>query len=127
MNQTLISKVFKFIAVGVISTLLNYTIFYILLFFFNANYLLASACGYISGTALGFLLNNFYTFGYYDAVISKIGGYCAVYLFSLGLSSLFLWLMVDSFHLDKQLMNVAAICISTVTNFLGLNYLIYNK
>lgn len=127
MNKKFISSVIKFLVVGGISTLFNYAVFYCLTKMLLVNYLLASVAGYISGLVLGFFLNHFWTFesrGYRTAVLL---GYGLVYLTSLGFSTLFLWIAVEKLNLNKYLMNVMAIGISTVLNFIGLKTIIYKN
>jgi putative flippase GtrA len=127
MNKQLVSAAAKFIVVGGLSTLFNYAVFYLLIHHFQVNYLAASVAGYLSGLILGFFLNNFWTFETRPYSVSLIAGYCTVYLISLGLSTTFLWLAVDKFHLNKYIMNVVAIGISTIFNFIGLKTVIYKK
>lgn len=127
MNKQILTVGFKFVVVGVASTAVNYGTFYLLLHFLDVHYIVASVTGYIVGLIAGFLLNHSWTFGagMFDA--RKLGGYVLVYLLSLGLSSLFLWITVYFYGWNALLANVIAIGISTISNFCGLNYIIYKK
>ena len=126
MNKTLKSAT-KFIVVGAVSTAINYFCFFVLTKFAITGYILASITGYIIGLIAGYFLNNFWTFQHPGYNVKIIAGYLMVYLFSLGLSSLFLWVTVDYFKLNKYIMNVGAIGVSTVTNFLCLNLIVYKN
>ncbi len=127
MNKRLPFTVIKFIITGGISTALNYLVFYLLVKFTITNYLIASITGYITGLAFGFILNNFWTFQSSTYHISKIVGYCFLYLLSLCISLLFLYISVEKFHFNKLLMNFFAISISTVCNFIGLNLFVFKN
>ena len=123
MNKINLNHIAKFIVVGAISTAINYACFYLLTKFSLTTYLLASVIGYIIGLTAGYFLNNFWTFQSSGYQVNKIIIYCCVYLFSLGLSTFFLWVAVNKFQLNKYIMNVGAIGISTITNFVGLKLL----
>jgi len=127
MNKKLMSSVIRFLVVGGISTLFNYAVFFFLTKVLLVNYLWASVAGYISGLILGFFLNHFWTFESRGYNPKTIVGYCMVYLLSLGLSTFFLWVAVGKFHLNKYFMNIIAIGITTVLNFIGLKTIIYKN
>lgn len=117
----------KFILVGGISTIVNYGVFYILLKDFKINYLLSSITGYTAGLILGFGLNNFWTFNTKEVKLRIVSSYIMIYMFSLGLSSLFLWISVNKFEFNALVMNLLSISISTANNFLWLNYFTYKR
>ncbi len=121
------NQLFKFIIVGGLSTVLNYTIF-ASLYFFNVYYILASVIGYFSGLILGYLLNRSWSFSSVtDNKKIEFIFYSFVYLFSLALSVAALRLAVDNFGVDPLLGNFLAIAVSTIINFIGLKFLIFNK
>lgn len=127
MDRKLVGAATKFIVVGGVSTLVNYGTFYVLTKFLHVNPILASISGYITGLILGFFLNNFWTFENRTYNPKLIAGYCLVYLISLGLSTSFLWLVVHQYHQNPYYMNIVAIGISTVFNFVGLKTIIYKN
>ncbi|MDB5287154.1 MAG: hypothetical protein JWR05_2103 [Mucilaginibacter sp.] len=127
MDKKQIQSASKFIVVGGISTIINYGVFYILLRYFKVNYLVASISGYITGLIVGFGLNNFWTFNTKQVKLKIVISYVLVYLFSLGLSSFCLWLLVNKLGFNAFAMNIICIGISTVSNFLCLSYFTYKK
>jgi len=126
MNKT-IKNATKFILVGAVSTAVNYFCFYVLIKSAVTGYISASVAGYLSGLIVGYFLNNFWTFQQSKYDIKIITGYCIIYVSSLGLSTLFLWITVHQFQLNKYIMNIGAIGLSTITNFLGLNMIVYKN
>lgn len=127
MNKNLVKVGSKFIFVGITSTLLNYGVFYFLYKVLAVNYIVASVAGYITGLILGFVLNNFWTFEFGRLDLRKVAGYLLVYMASLGLSSIMLYILVDWYGINPFASNIMAIILSTCTNFLGLTFLIYKK
>jgi putative flippase GtrA len=52
----------RYLGIGVIATLVDWTIFYLLIGYLGIFYMLALATSYFSSTALNFFLNRRYTF-----------------------------------------------------------------
>lgn len=126
MNKELLNRFIKFLIVGGTCTLINYAIFYFLFNFFALQYLLSSAVGYISGLVIGYYVNKFWTYSVDKGSEEKyMFKYLLVYLTSLAGSTLFLKLLVDILNLDPRLANVFAIGLSTITNFVGTNFLVF--
>jgi len=125
MKQNITKAASKFIVVGGISTVLNYLLFYLLHGGLKANVLVSSATGYIFGLTVGFVLNHFWTYSMEKFYWGKAAGYLLVYMGSLGVSTLFLWLTVDRAGYNPFIMNVFAIGITTMLNFIGLHFYTY--
>ncbi|TSC91518.1 MAG: Uncharacterized protein CEN90_316 [Parcubacteria group bacterium Licking1014_17] len=116
----------RFIVVGSLSTVINYGLFFLLLQIFSVNYYLATVVGYVSGLVFGYLLNRRWTF---QPVIKRRATelilYTGVYISSLVLSVVVLGVLVK-FGLHPLIANIFGICFSTLSNFFGLKYLIFN-
>ncbi len=125
MKQSITKSASKFIIVGIVSTILNYLLFYLLHGWLQVNVLVSSASGYVFGLAAGFILNHFWTYSMEKFYWNKAAGYLLVYLSSLGVSTLFLWLAVDKAGFNPFFMNVIAIGITTMLNFIGLHFYTY--
>ncbi|HRH26078.1 MAG TPA: GtrA family protein [Candidatus Paceibacterota bacterium] len=116
----------NFAVVGVISTICNYSIFFVLLRTANVQYLLSSAIGFIVGIFISYELNRRVSFesgGYRKRKEFML--YAAVCLFSLVLSLLTLRLLVEVFTMNVLLANVCAIGVSTITNFIGAKIVVF--
>jgi len=127
MNKKLYSSIAKFVISGGISTCINYGIFYWLLNKLHINYLSASIIGYSSGLSIGFILNNFWTFDAGNFRFLRLLAYSIIYLISLLISISFLWLTVSKLGFNPLYMNVLAIGLSTISNYIGLRFLVYNE
>lgn len=110
----------KFIIVGAVSTLVNYSVFYVLLSHYYVNYLLASASGFIAGVVFGYFLNKLWTFNAKGSSNSTILKYFFVYILSLILSLVFLNISVEILGVNVKIANILAIGITTCTNFIGI-------
>ncbi|HEY5714768.1 MAG TPA: GtrA family protein [Candidatus Gracilibacteria bacterium] len=123
----LTSKHFRrFVVTGILSTILNYGVFYGLYRGLEWGYLIAAAMGYIVGLIFGYFLNKFWTFEVKTVPhFREIMGYVMVYLISLVVSLLFLHVAVEYGDLDPRLANVLAIVISTILNFVGLKWFVF--
>ena len=120
------TQFYKFIIVGIWSTIINYGMFYILLEFLGVNYLISSAAGFISGVFAGYGFNRKWTFGVKSVKKhSEILKYYAVYITSLILSLLFLKVVVGIIGLDPKIANILAIGLTTCTNFIGIKIVVF--
>lgn len=123
------AKEFKnFAIVGIISTAVNYLIFYSLVHFFGLHYLISSSFRFITGIFVSYGLNRIYTFS--DPSIdmkNEFAAYVVVCIFSLLLSLASLWVFVELFGINPLIGNVLAIGVSTVSNFLGLKTFVYSN
>jgi len=117
---------YRFIVVGVWSTIINYGIFYILLEFLSVNYLTSSAVGFISGVFAGYGFNRKWTFKVEkEKKNTEIIKYYTVYIVSLILSLLFLKIIVDVVGVDPRIANILAIGLTTFTNFVGIKMVVF--
>lgn len=118
----------KFIIVGIVSSIINYSFFYLLLSHFLFNYLLSSSIGFLCGMVIGFILNKNWT---YDSKSTKslkiIHKYIFVYLFSLLLSLIFLKITVEIIGINAEIANILAIFLTTCTNFVGTKFIVFKK
>ncbi|MBP7282760.1 MAG: GtrA family protein [Leptospiraceae bacterium] len=128
MNKDLLNRFIKFLVVGGICTIINYIIFYVLFNYFGVQYLLSSAIGYTSGLVIGYYVNKFWTYQVErDSQEKYMFKYLFVYLASLGASTLFLKFLVEFLNLNPVLANIFAIGLSTITNFVGTNFLVFKN
>ena len=118
----------KFLGVGLISTAINYGLFFISFRFFHIHYIVSSVVGYCSGVLFGFSVNRSWTFRSLETrKYRELFFYLMVYFSSLILSILFLRFLVLTLYLSPLLANIFAIGLSTVTNFLGCKLLVFQK
>ncbi len=120
------SQFSRFLIVGGISTLVNYTVFAVL-YFLGLGYLLASAIGYITGFVIGFIFNKQFTFKSNNTWHMEALKQTAVYALSLLLNLSVLYLLVTKLGLAPLVANIIAIGISTITNFISMKFFVFTK
>lgn len=117
----------KFIVIGIISTILNYTSFFIFYKYFKIYYLLSSTLGFILGLVIGFYFNKQWTFEYKGNNKNIFIKYLTLYLISLIISQIFLYTLVSYLYIIPLIGNIFCICISTAINFIGLRMYIFRN
>ena len=118
----------RFITVGLLSTAVSYSAFYIALRYFSINYLIAACIGFVVGVFVGFSFNKNWTFGSTEDRSKKmIVRYFSVYIASLLISLVFLRITVEWLGILPELANFLAIGITTCTNFIGTKFFVFKK
>ena len=117
----------RFVVVGIASTIINYSIFFIFYALLSLPYLLSSATGYISGVIFGFRYNRNLTFRSKNNYKSELIKYFIVYTFSLILGLAVLKTTVSDYALSPLLGNLFSIAVTTMTNFLGCKFFAFRK
>ena len=118
----------KFLIVGVMGTVINYLVFYLIYSILNVHYILACIVGYISGLFLGFYLNKEWTFRRNDHVFSGkslVLRYMCLYGLTLVVAVLVLYLIAEIANVDPLFGYIVSIFCSTAMNFYGLKYLVF--
>lgn len=112
----------KFGLVGVSSTIINYGV-YLLLIYFGVYYILANFIGFVISVINSFLWNNHFVFqnqteepSHWFFTFIKV--FLSYAITGLGLNSILLFFWVDILHLSQALAPLAAMVITVPTNFL---------
>lgn len=117
----------RFLIVGGITTSFNYLLFF-LLWQWGIGYAISAIIGYCSGIAMGYILNKAWAFENTEKHSTQIIiQYIALYIITLGLNIATLVILVEWVSIHALIANIIAIGISTITNFLGLKFLIFAK
>ena len=111
----------KFCMVGAVGATFNYSIFFILYYFFKIHYSVAYAAGFISAIFLAFFLNKRFTFqikgrGKTRQMIVK---YFVVNMISFVLGFFVLRFLVEILGINPLIANVFTIAVTTASNFTG--------
>ena len=117
-------KLWKFLLVGVINTLVGSGIMFLLYNVFHCGYWLSSAANYILTSILSFFLNKYFTFRSRESgwrpVVRFVANIAVCYLLAYGLAEpLVRWLLSGSSQTVRE--NVAMVV--GMGLFTGLNYL----
>ncbi|MGK9041949.1 GtrA family protein [Rhizobium sp. SA279] len=125
-NRITNSPVFKFLIVGGISTLVNYSVYALLFTVFGYTYSIAFVAGFLSGVAFGYYFNKRWAFGKQEASsIRLLLSYFVVYALSMIAGILVLKFLVTGMQVHPLIANFFTIVLTTCTNFVGLRYLVF--
>ena len=121
------AQAIRFIGVGILSAVINYSLFYALLFLGAVNYLISSAAGYLAGMLVGLVLNSSWTFKHNNLLKKSVVDYFCLYAFSLVLGLVFLRMLVHRFEVLPEIANVAILIFTVASNFIGLKFWVFKN
>ena len=121
-----IVKLIKFGMVGVLNTFNSLWIYYLLISF-HSNYLLATILGYIISSIIGYFLNKIWVFKEKTKSKKSLIRYYIVYLSSLGLNVLLMYLWVDCLNLSDKIAPILTLLITVPYNFIFSRLWIFNE
>tara|TARA_B100001146_G_C16145047_1_gene418538 strand:- start:72 stop:446 length:375 start_codon:yes stop_codon:yes gene_type:complete len=117
----------KFILVGITSTVINYSIFYVFYSYFFLNYLFSAFFGYVAGVFVGYSLNVRWTFGVKKDEERSLLKYLLIYLLTLILAVIFLYSLVAALNFKPSIAYIFVVVFATLTNFIGMKYWVFKK
>ncbi len=106
----------KFILVGVLNTVLGYTLFGLLIYF-KFYYLLALTISHIVGTINSFLWNRFFTFKSQNKISQEILKFVISYSFIYLLNFFLLFLSVSILKLNVYYSQIVILIFVVITSF----------
>jgi putative flippase GtrA len=113
----------RFALVGSSGVLTNIGVYSGLIYLLGVYYLVAASISFVTAMSGNFILNLRWTFKTHGHGLKAIGDqylkYVLVTLVSYGINIVVLWLLVDFWLWHKVLAQLAAIFLTTSTNFLG--------
>jgi len=119
------NKFTRFFAVGVVSTLVDWTVFYVLSFYLN--YIVALIIAILLGGIVNYILNKIYSFdSKTKQYIKQYGVHLFITAFSIAISSGLVFLLVEN-DINKLVARVIVTFIMLFFNYLLHSGLTYNK
>ncbi len=106
----------KFGLVGASNTVISLAVYYILIML-QANYLLASIAGYFVSSISGYLLNKHWVFKSGKAVKDSIVKYYIVYITSLVINLVTMYIWVDILFISDRIAPILTLCITVPYNY----------
>ncbi|KYH30671.1 GtrA-like protein [Clostridium tepidiprofundi DSM 19306] len=110
------SSFIKFALVGVTNTVISLTIYWLLLKI-NVNYLVSSTLAYIAGIFNGYILSSKYVFNKTKNILNAVK-FFSTYLSSLLINLCLLYIMVNTFKIDKAIAQLPVVIINMVYNYI---------
>jgi putative flippase GtrA len=115
-----ITRLGKFVFVGVLNTIVGYGAFFILSY--SLNYLVALVIAHCVGVIHSFLWNKYWTFQTGKLQAGEMLRFASVYLFTLVANIVVLGFMVDYLHADPRLGQLVALPLVTIASYAGHKY-----
>ncbi len=113
-------RIFKFICVGMMNTVIGYGAFFILLFFLN--YLVALVVAHFIGVTNSYLWNKYWTFQVKKFRLAELVKFNVVYLLVLGANMLILYIAVELLAVDPRLGQLIVLPLITLLSYFGHKY-----
>ena len=95
--------------IGLSGVLLDLIVYFLLIGLSIANYQVANAIGYLSGTLLSFVLNSRYNFRVRDRMIARLLLFCAVAMSGFIASAFAIHILVEVMGINRYLSKVATL------------------
>jgi putative flippase GtrA len=122
----LLRQLVRFLTTGILTNVVNYATFWLLLRGLGIYYVAASVIGFLAGFVVGFVVNRQWTF---EATAAngrpQLIRFFALNAFSLAVNAGTIWLFTAVFHLIPELSQLIAIAISTLINFTGSKFWVF--
>ena len=112
----------RFLVVGGLSTIVNYSSFYYLLSQMRWGYIHSASLGFLLGVLVGYYLNKAWTFGVEEANAFVFLKYLSVYIASLISGMTFLYFQVETLNFNVYPANGTTIAFTTITNYVGVKF-----
>lgn len=125
------AKLIKFLAVGILNTIVGAGIMFLLYNCFKCSYWLASSCNYIFGGVLSFILNKYFTFNNKQKSIKQIIEFILTIIICYLIAYIAAKNIIHYFLRNKSIMlrdNVAMItgmCLYTGLNYIAQRFFIF--
>ncbi len=114
-------KFLKYFSVGIVGTVIDYTLYTILIVFFDVYFMVATAIAYFLGMIVNFALNRRYTFNNtYRKVYYQFASFGLIALVGLGIQELVMYLIINVMLGDTKadLLLLGARMVATLAGFL---------
>ena len=129
-NRFVNRETVTYLIFGVLTTLVNYLIYYGLLAL-GVHYLIANALAWIGGVLFAFFTNKRFVFESRDyspkVFFTELWKFVAARLVTLGVETVFLKVTVDLLHMSPRLMKLAASVIVVILNYVFSKLFIFRK
>ena len=112
----------RFLAVGVLNTLLGLLAIYLCKWLLGLGDVLANFCGYVIGLSFSFVVNRSWTFRHSGAVLPALVRFLAVFAVAYALNLATVLLAIHAFEVNAYLAHAIGVVPYTLFFFLGSRY-----
>ncbi|MBR3660500.1 MAG: GtrA family protein [Bacilli bacterium] len=126
--KKLFSQLIKFGIVGVLATILEWGIFYVLTNILNIHYILSTAIAFLTSTIFNYLLSVKYVFDVNKEKSKSNFIFFVVFsIIGLGLNELILWISIEKLNLYNMIGKIIATGIVMIFNFITRKLFLENR
>ncbi len=108
---------FRYLICGGIATVSDMTVLYSFTHFLHINYLIAAACGFITGITINYSLNIILVFKSSGEIKKEFPIFALIGIGGLLWTEIILWILVDKLHFYIMVAKVVAIILVLFWNF----------
>lgn len=127
MNFGGLRETVKFLAVGLLNTVLGLIIIYVAKWFFRAGDITANVWGYALGILVSFVLNSQWTFAYSGPKQSAFLKFLLVALMAYGANLLVVMLLIHRGGLNSYIAQAFGIPAYTLVSYLASKYFVFRS
>lgn len=123
------NQIIRFAIVGGFTAAIDYIILYLLVEYYDINYLLSTAIGFFVGSSINYILSIIYVFegGRFRAKGIEFTVFIIFTALGLLLNHLIMWLGVDKIQSSYLLIKIVSLILVTLFNFLTKKYLVFKN
>lgn len=127
MSAVQISRILKFLTVGLLNTAIGLSVIYAAMFFGGTSPFRSNAIGYSAGLLFGYFLNKRWTFKYHGQNKSSLAMYLCVIAFSYGVNIALVHLEIDYFGINPYGAQLPGMISYTAISYIGCKKLVFNR
>jgi putative flippase GtrA len=117
----------KFCLIGVINTIVGFSIIFSLLIIFGINYLISNFLGYIGGVIVSFILNKYVNFKSEGHIKFEFPVFFLSFIIAYSVDMLVLYSLVEYLHQSKIIGIIIASAVYTILFYLSARYIVFQK
>ncbi len=122
-HGNLLRQLVRFLTTGILTNLINYATFFILLHLVGVYYVISSIVGFIAGLITGFLVNRSWTFSATTSCPERqLIKFFIINMISLGANLLTITFFTEVLGIIPEISQIIAIGVSTIINFTGSKF-----
>lgn len=126
-------KFWKFIAVGVVNTLVGTGIMFLFYNVFHFNYWVSSASNYVVGSIVSYILNRLFTFKSRQNTKKTLPRFvinitCCYLIAYGGAKQLALWILKDAaVNIQENVAMLIGMCVFVALNYIGQRFFVFKE
>ncbi|MNO35597.1 GtrA-like protein [compost metagenome] len=112
----------KFLIVGILNTIVGYSVYALYIFFIDKNYVHALLISHIIGVVHSYIWNRRWTFRQSHSSFGSIAKFVTIYIFTFLINLLLLSFFVDKMEVNTLVAQGIALFLTTLISYLGHKY-----